>query len=380
MNNTHRPVGPASLHAAIWNHSLLSELILLVAGIVGTIILDRIVRRMTAKHLNWLYERFNRSIGQISKDTPSVKVARGIAILIPNWMWQFWTWTLFVFGYVSKSMSTWSSTAVYVLQFAAIKYWFPTQKLMLDLGWVSFELYQSYQLCQRDYQKYVSLGGGGTPQTWNGFKRITLLGWFGEIDTLEPPPKRNEEGFLEDLEQRFGERPRVTGIAPQRQLDQRSPTRIHDHLLTYLDQLSAKNSSRIYSATSFLEKHSTALRGNPDRVKNPDHHVFGCEIAHPHGIDGSLHCMLHPNDIEKVIRAGWGERHSIARADCWWMWWFFTTENRPPIPVDLCFIYAPRTEYEVVVVADVVEAGVKYVTCGGSGAGSVPLKGLEQMD
>ena len=90
--------------------------------------------------------------------------------------------------------------------------------------------------------------------------------------------------------------------------------------------------------------------------------------------------MLHPSDIEKVIESGWGERHPIARADCWWMWWFFATEERPPIPVDLCLIYAPRTEHEVVVVAEIVEAGVKYVAGGGCQTNSVPWKGLEQVE
>jgi hypothetical protein len=48
----------------------------------------------------------------------------------------------------------------------------------------------------------------------------------------------------------------------------------------------------------------------------------------------------------------------------------------------LCFIYAPRSEYEVCVVADIVEAGVKYVTGVGEGRSddrASPFKGLEDM-
>lgn len=271
---------------------------------------------------------------------------------------------------------------MYLVQFLASKYMSPAQKLMLDVGWSTFTIYRTWQICQRDYQAFLSLGSGGTPQTWNGFKRITMLDWFGKIDTLEPPQSVGDKGYLEELEQRSGQRPQVVGIAPQRQIDQRAPKHVIDYLLTYLDHLSAENSSRIHTATSFLEKHTTGLLAHKPCVTQPIFRTFGCEIVHPHKVDGSLHCMLHPKDIEKVINAGWGERHSIARADPWWMFWFFATEGRPPIPEHLCFIYAPRSEYEVCVVADIVEAGVKCVTGVSDGKNddrASPLRGLEDM-
>lgn len=290
----------------------------LLAGLAGSILLYRYIGLAFSKPVARLYNKLNRLI-EITSDSLSVRVFRAMADLVPLWLWQLLTWTLFILGYVSKSVSTWSQTPMYLAHFLVLTHILPTQQLMVDAGWYIFTFAQGWQMCWQDYQAYLQLGGGGTPQTWNGFKRITLLGWFGRINTLEPPHSTGK-GYLEDLESRAGERPRVVGIAPQRQLEERSPKRVYDNLLAYLDHLSAKHASRIHTATSFLEKHAAALLTNPASVGKPIFRIFGGEIVHPHQIDGSLHCMLHPADVEKVIGAGWGERHAIARADFWWMW------------------------------------------------------------
>ena len=364
------------------------ELLMQLVGIVGSIM--DIVGSVTLVQLTLspifsrVCRRIERSGTQITQDTPFVVAAHRFTAIMPNWIWQTVTWTVFIAGYVSKSMSTWTNTTIWLAHDTAIwKFTSPSQGLLLDACWYTFTVYQTWQMSHRDYQDFLSLGGGGTPQAWIGFKRVTMLEWFGKIDTLKPPNKDDGNGYLADLEVRPGQRPKVVGIAPQRQLDQRAPKHVLDYLLTYLDHLSAENSSRIRTATSFLEKQTNALLANSDCVTQPMFHTLGCEIVHPHKVDGSLHCMLHPEDIEMVISAGWGERHSIARADPWWMFWFFATESRPPIPEHLCFLYAPRSEYEVCVVAEIVEAGVKFVTGVGNGEnnrGASPLKGLEDMD
>ena len=60
---------------------------------------------------------------------------------------------------------------------------------------------------------------------------------------------------------------------------------------------------------------TTAVFAHCNYVKLPLFRTFGSEITHPHHVDGSLHVMLHLQDIQPVVETGWGERHPIARAD-----------------------------------------------------------------
>jgi hypothetical protein len=352
---------PVYSHTTTSNIGTMSELIVLIAGMVIGLAVDRLLKTAASKAMCRIGKKPGISQLEVNENSPLVRATRRFARWIPSSCWQGLTWSLFLAEYVYKSLSTWTNTAIYIGYCMVLKYVSPTLKLILDTAWYGSTIHQAANMCKQDHENYLAFGKGGTPQTWNGFKRITLLEWFGKIDTLEAPNHRLGVGYLDKLEQRPGQRPKVVGIAPQRQLDQRAPEHVYDYLLTFLDHLSAENASRIRTATSFLEQRTEALLADSDCVTNPIFRTFGCEIAHPHKIDGSLHCMLHPADIETVINAGWGERHSIARADSWWMWWFFAFEGRPPIPEHLCFIYAPRTEYEVCVVSKIVEAGITYV-------------------
>ena len=334
---------------------------ILVAGMAFGLVVDRLVKMVATTAMSTIGKTLGISKLEVTEHSASVHGTRRFARWIPSACWQGLSWSLFVAGYVSQALSSWTSTAIYIVYWVAVIYVSPTLKLILDSAWYCFTTHQAAQMCRRDHEDYLALGEGGTPQTWNGFRRVTLLEWFGKINTLEAPKHSLGVGYLDKLEQRRGPRPKVVGIAPQRQLDQRAPKHVYDYLLTLLDHLSAENASRISTATSFLEQRTEALLAHSSCVTNPLFRIFGGEIAHPHKIDGSLHCMLHPADIETIIDAGWGERHSIARADPWWTWWFFAFESRPPIPEHLCFIYAPRNEYEVCVVSKIVEAGIMYV-------------------
>jgi hypothetical protein len=59
---------------------------------------------------------------------------------------------------------------------------------------------------------------------------------------------------------------------------------------------------------------------DPNRPEVAPHHaVFDNEIAHPHKIDGGMHLIMHPTDVRAVLESQWGGRHSLARADRWWL-------------------------------------------------------------
>lgn len=77
-------------------------------------------------------------------------------------------------------------------------------------------------------------------------------------------------------------------------------------------------------------------------------------------MDGSLHVVLHPSDLARVVKYGWGEMHPIARADSWWCWWFFATERRPPAPPTVALLYAPQSITDIIHIMAIVQAGACF--------------------
>ena len=77
------------------------------------------------------------------------------------------------------------------------------------------------------------------------------------------------------------------------------------------------------------------------------------EIAHVHtGVDSgdySLHLCVSPTDCKEVITKQWGERMTLAGT---------------LMPQEYLIIYTPRTEEEVAVVKNIVEAAIGFMTGG----------------
>jgi hypothetical protein len=229
----------------------------------------------------------------------------------------------------------------------------------------------------RDYKSFLSLGPGGTPSTPLGYLKIKLLSILSLRDPLRPiqiPPHfRPQHGYLSYpsssssstspssstttsttsspsssvLPARPGPRPKIHGIAPQRQITQKSPPAIYTLLSTSLRSLAADPSNALLERTSCFEKHSTGLF-----TATPLTRVCGGEICHAHPSDGSLHLSLHPADVKILIEKGWGERHPLARGG--WC--------RRFVPKEFVLVYAPRDEEEVGVVMRVVAASVWWVS------------------
>ena len=154
----------------------------------------------------------------------------------------------------------------------------------------------------------------------------------------------------------------MVALASQSQLDQRSSKRVYNQLLTSLDDIASAYALHVEIVPVSVEKNGEALRARHGCVAQRSLQIFGGVIAQPHQAHGSLHVVLHPADIAMVIESGWGERHVLANESGWWKGWFFAIEEKPPVPENMCFIYAPRNQYDAGIIAKIVKAGVKFVT------------------
>ncbi|KAL7266239.1 hypothetical protein RUND412_011223 [Rhizina undulata] len=204
----------------------------------------------------------------------------------------------------------------------------------------------------KDYKGYLSLGPGGTPSNFYGYLKISFLRIFALRNPCQPgsvPVELQDTGFLppSGLPKRSSPRPVVAGIAPHRQLNQRPTKEVFNHLSKRLRKVADEYPKRLKIAKSCFEKHCPGLFSTKQINK-----TCNGEIAHAHPSDGSLHMTLHPADAKVIIEAGWGERHPLARGG--WCSRF--------VPVGFLMIYAPRTEEEVEIVMEIVNAGIGWVS------------------
>lgn len=205
------------------------------------------------------------------------------------------------------------------------------------------------------YHAFLALGPGGTPSTFAGYLRICVLQLFVLRNPLSPPylpPNLHcQTGILQKLPKRSGPRPKITGIAPQRQMTQRGTAAMYAALAAAIKDTSIHNSDHLYIGTSCFEKHSTGLFSVPTLRNQP---TCNGEVCHSHPSDGSLHLTLHPADVKHIIEKGWGERHPLARESWWWKLRF--------VPAGFVMIYAPRTMEELQCVIQIIHAAAWWVT------------------
>ncbi|KAK5110348.1 hypothetical protein LTR62_006056 [Meristemomyces frigidus] len=200
-----------------------------------------------------------------------------------------------------------------------------------------------------DYLAFLSLGPGGTPSTLSGYIRVKLLACFALSDPYEPglPPLRlqNQSGYLPSLSKRPGPRPCTRGIAPHRQVTQKSTPHLYSLLASAIEEL-GRSSDDLRIGTSCFEKNGTGLFST-----SPAKRTCAGEVTHAHPSDGSMHLTLHPADAKVVLEAGWGERHPLARGG-----WFERF-----VPAGFVMVYAPVCEGDVGVVMGVVRAAASFV-------------------
>ncbi|KAI0022225.1 hypothetical protein F4780DRAFT_207986 [Xylariomycetidae sp. FL0641] len=206
-----------------------------------------------------------------------------------------------------------------------------------------------------DYQNYLKLGPGGTPATFPGYLRINWLKLWALRDPFVPLPADADmqpaTGLLcrrgGQLPFRCGPRPRVVGIAPQRQVDQAGCGAAYASLRRVLTAHGRSHADEIGVGTSCFEKHGLGLF-----ARFPVNHTCQGEICHVHASDHSLHLNLHPDDAREVLEKGWGQRHPLARTD---------SLLKMPVPRQFTMVYAPRSKDELKVVCQIIEAASWWV-------------------
>ncbi|PKY01444.1 hypothetical protein P168DRAFT_284203 [Aspergillus campestris IBT 28561] len=219
-----------------------------------------------------------------------------------------------------------------------------------------------------DYLTYLSYGPGGTPHNVLGWLIATLARPFGsEMLSTEPYDRRiladgETKSYLagKDLIRRQ-ERPAMGWhVVPQRQLSDFASGNIREKLINGFTALAAQNPHLTKLAPSNLEAHADGLFV-ADGVVLPSarKQLLKGEIAHIHRMkDASVHVLLAPADCKKVFEAGWGQRHPLSGV------------GLPQalgggvfvLPAEYVFVYAPRTGEGLVLVMDIVRAGVAYMT------------------
>ena len=207
----------------------------------------------------------------------------------------------------------------------------------------------------RDYRAFLALGPGGTSPTVPGYLRICLLR-LGALKNPFLPPSSQElplsNARLNSLSSRSGARPKVAGIAPQRQLDQKASVEAHAALCLKIETLGQQCPGDFFTGRSCFEDQSMALFS---KTAAEGRVICNGEICRTHSSDGSLHLTLHPADIKIVLEKGWGQRHPLARdPDSWWRW-------HKVVPTGFVLVYAPRDQAEVEVVSEIIRAAAGWV-------------------
>lgn len=306
---------------------------------------------------------------------------------------------------------------------------------------VTFGLIGSYLVTRlvtnlwQDYVVYRALGGGG-PLPDN------LVGWLVHCFVLSPlslgkkwtrgslsvsyvPKSSGGLCHVNATKPRKGSRPVTAGVAPHRQLNQtpyrdsgsddgnETPTSML--LIATMDKLATASPSHLTSGCSRIEPSSHALfavshtlvTDGPSRSTRSAafpsalsqlflSSMKGGEFFHVHARDsrdkshdGSIHCILHPEDAALVIERGWGELHALAgcpsysgfwfgwpswllgvsnKTARWWSWSIPTNLDRANttamkgLPPTYCMVYAPRDADELKVVETILHGAVAFAT------------------
>ncbi len=126
-----------------------------------------------------------------------------------------------------------------------------------------YALIQTYRFIDQDYHAFLSLGPGGTPSTFQGYLRISWLRLHAHKNPFLPPALTPQilpsSGYLLRLPRRLGSRPRVAGIAPHRQTDQRPPHALSEGMVGALHLLADAYPAWIRTGVSCFEEHGLAL-------------------------------------------------------------------------------------------------------------------------
>jgi hypothetical protein len=147
----------------------------------------------------------------------------------------------------------------------------------------------------------------------------------------------SQPSFL--VRRRAGTRPQTTPTNPHTQLTQNASTEMQERVFAFAGALPGvavgPSEVSVPGARAFHLPNSS----NPAR----EAFMVAHEFAHIHpASDGSLHMTLPPDVVDKVIEAGWAERHPLA--------------GRYGLPSNIVMVYGPRDDDELGVIEALVRA------------------------
>lgn len=225
----------------------------------------------------------------------------------------------------------------------------------------------------RIYLDTVCLSDGKPVLSFKGWFALTTLTALAQVDVLQPPKVRigefSHHGYLSIFPERPGKRPMVRRIVTTEQVNQRASRTLFYWTRILLQSYETRHPEYLQIKAPYLEPGNDALFWDiGDRLAGAIYQPeeWGGEIAHVNHADGSLHVVLHPEDVRRVIEAGWGERHPLCANDKRWFRLLFHgfMERRLPVPEGRVLVYAPRDEGDLQVLDAILESAVWYATRG----------------
>lgn len=210
----------------------------------------------------------------------------------------------------------------------------------------------------KEFQSWVAIGVGGLPHTLEGYRTLQRLNKMlrNPLDVTQLTPrmgKSDDVQTLRDLPRRSGTRPTVAPFAiPHRQTEQHKSDSVRKQQKAVFDEVVEENNTLVHIQKSYFEKHNDAVFLN-DSAQGNQSVVLTThgEVGHMHPSDGSMHFSLSPSDTKEVIEKGWGELHGLAGQ---------VYKSNDALPATYMMVYSPRTEQELAVVKQILQAAIRY--------------------
>ena len=212
------------------------------------------------------------------------------------------------------------------------------------------------------FDGWVAIGVGGLPHTLEGFRTLQILNkkLRDSFDLSRIVPRigtASDSQGLNAMPPRPGARPTIAPFAiPHRQTDQLNSEAQRERQKSVFKAIVDENQRLVHYRKSYFEAHNDAVfLKNPETGNQAIVPTSHGEIGHVHPSDGSMHFSLSPSDTKEVLEKGWGELHGLAGQ---------SYEKGRSLPATYVLVYAPRTEDELALIRQILQAAIQYSALG----------------
>lgn len=170
------------------------------------------------------------------------------------------------------------------------------------------------------------------------------------FDWPEPPVGDSLPGVIEAhetflAERRAGPRPATTRTNPHTQLSQNAPPELQERVFAFASSLPGV----VVGPSEVSVPGARAFHLPKSAATAQEAFMVGHEFAHIHPVtDGSLHLVLPPDLVQRVIENGWAELHPLA--------------GKYGAPANIVMVYGPRDDAELTVVLGLIRAAHQLAT------------------